>query len=248
MQRKGFRSIAAALACITSIAAAYVVIPGAGAHRGFSPASIKGRWGFFTEYERANRYGTSVGIVRFDGRGNCTVQGIENGGDAPQGTTYEGSCSYTLGRRGRGQLASDELPDLAFHLSEHGRAIVFILAERGDLGWGEMRPMGRGPFDASIMAGRWSEIHPARFAEMGDMTVGFIRFDGVDECRMRYVENGPFTTPATVHKLGCSYEIAPTGWGTINGSDHLVVTNGGQRAYYMHGQPGNVGWGEFTRL
>lgn len=218
------------------------------AHTGWSEGSVKGRWGFVEEFVIAESWGTSIGVIKFDGVGGCTMEGFTNGGDAPEGRAFDASCKYTLGRGGRGTITSSELPDFVFVIGEHGAAAYLMRSERQELGWGEMRPMIDSRPDATTIRGRWAWVHPAEIAGVKDMTLGMMWFDGVGESSERYWENGgPNQNGARDLTARFDYTVRGSGWVDV-GSDLLLITGDGDRMYFMHTTPGNVGWGMLTKM
>lgn len=236
------------IVAVTAVAGLVVGGVPSQAHTGWDLQSLKGRWGYVEEFVIAESYGNSIGIITFDGKGGCSVEAVQNGGDAPEGRTLKGSCTYTLGRGGRGTIASPELPDLAFAIGEHGEAAFFLRTERQQLGWGEMRPMVVFTPDARTIQGRWAWVHPAELAGVRDISAGVMFFDGVGETSERYWENGgPNQNGARDLTAAFDYTVQPSGW-VEKGSDRLLITGNGDRMYYMHTAPGNVGWGLLTKM
>lgn len=218
------------------------------AHTGLGVGSLEGRWGFVEEFVIAEAYGNSIGVITFDGKGGCAVEGVQNGGDAPEGRTLEGSCTYTLGRSGRGTITSPDLPDLAFALGEHGEAAFLMRSEAQQLGWGEMRPLVASAPNERTIRGRWAWVHPAELAGVRDMTVGVLSFDGLGQTWMRYWENGgPNQNGARDVRARLDYTVDRSGWVEM-GSDLLLITGDGDRMYFMHTTTGNVGWGLLTKV
>lgn len=236
---------------VLTVLISIVVLAGAvptQAHTGYTLASLKGRWGFFEEFRTGDRYGTSVGVVRFDGAGNCTIEQVTNGGTTTQATEYQTDCTYTLERGGRGTLTGGQIADYAISLADHGTKIIFIHNEERVVGRGEMRPVGTGAVQAEDLTGRWALIHPAEVGGLYETSIGIYRFDGVEECSGEFQVNGGASTRPRGESAKCTYQVASDGLGELSSGDRFVVTDGGSFIYLIHGAPYNVGWAELTRV
>ncbi|HWC13277.1 MAG TPA: hypothetical protein VG929_01625 [Actinomycetota bacterium] len=217
------------------------------AHTGYSVSSLRGRWGFFEEFRVGDKYGTSVGIVRFDGAGGCKVEQVTNGGTKAEAVEQETDCTYTLRRGGRGTITGAPTAPYSFSIAEHGKAIVFIHDQAGVVGHGEMRPTGPGRLGPQSIAGRWSFIHPAELGGVYETSTGTYRFDGLGECFGKFRVNGGAVHRPRDESFRCTYDVERDGRGQTS-VDHLVVVDSGTRIYLIHGAAFNVGWAELTRL
>ena len=212
----------------------------------YSEATIEGAWGFFEEFRVGDRYGTSIGVVRFDGRGACTMKWITNGGATTEVTESEGDCEYTLERSGMGTLTGAGTSDYRIAIGQRGRAIFFIHDEAGTVGQGEMRRVPAEAVTPQHLAGRWSDIHPAELGGVYETSLGTIRFDGVDSCRGDFRVNGGAVQRPRDETLRCSYEVGADGLGSLSAGDLFVVTR--SHVFLIHGAAFNVGWSRLTRI
>lgn len=217
------------------------------AHTGYSVSSLKGRWGFFEEFRFGDRYGTSVGLIRFDGAGNCKVEQVTNGGTTTEPTEQNADCTYAVLPGGRGTITGMPTADYSFTLGEHGEKLVLIHDREGLVGHGEMRPTGPGALGEHTIAGRWSFIHPAELGGVYETSVGIYRFDGLGKCSGAFRVNGGAMARPRDEGARCSYQVRRDGRGSV-GSDEIVVVDSGRRIYLIHGVALNVGWADLTRL
>lgn len=123
--------------------AAVILAQTSGAHRGFTPESIKGRWGFSEEYVVGSAPGFAAGIFRFDGKGECWAQWSQAGGvESPQDFNSAQPCEYTIDKEGKGTITAPNFSDIRFVLTQHGRLIRYAwCCDQSLAGRGEMNRM-----------------------------------------------------------------------------------------------------------
>ncbi len=219
------------------------------AHRGISATTIEGAWGFFEEFRIGDRYGTSVGIARFDGEGGCTMSWTENGGAHANAAEFESECTYELGRGGRGSISGTSGGSYSFVVAAHGRQIYLMRSSRGSVGWGKMRRIGDVSVARTRIVGRWGEVHPGQVAGSYETSVGVWRFNDDRTCVGNFTVNGGLRqTGAAEERARCEYTIEADGRGTMTTGDYFVVTDSGEGIFWMHGASANVGWGEMLRI
>lgn len=212
----------------------------------YSEATLEGAWGFFEEFRVGDRYGTSIGVVRFDGQGACTIRWITNGGMYAEATESEGECEYTLERSGMGTLTGAGTSDYRLAIAQRGRAVVFIHDEAGTVGQGEMRRMPREAVTPHALAGRWSDIHPAELGGVYETSIGTMEFDGVESCQGKFRVNGGAIQRPRDEQIKCAYEVGPDGFGSVSFGDLFVVTR--NHVFMIHSAAFNVGWSRLTRI
>lgn len=254
-------AVLVALVAVTSAGTAAVAKSAA---EPLGPAAVTGSWGLVGSGTVGGITEGELGLVSFDGARTCTGEIDTNrGGTTTQSRAFT-TCSYEIGKDGRGRLTA-VLDDgssfsVAMTVARGGGEVFYISTEPRSAKSGSLFRQFTGKsyaMTATQLKGVWNVRTDAKLGELPVVFVGVASFDGRGTCSLTVTENNPVERFHDHHSTSCAYSIEANGRGTftttlddgVTETRSLVVTDDGDRVSFLvtPDLPTALGVGEMIR-